>query len=260
MAVNEQGDVFVSDFGSGGKVDATGETTTNHGRVLVLEDGATTQKELIPEVGNPRSIAVAADRTVYVSQIFDSEPIVQYAPGSREPTALPDDFTARTTTALAVTADGDLYAFGLDTYSEIVVLERGSTTPTVLLDFYLGTGPNAVRDNGDVYGIGGSPADADILRVKAGTTDVENLPVTGLTDPVLRLAVNHQGDVFVLAVHCADGRLSCPGGFRVLRFPSGSSTPTEMPFTGLTNPQSIAVTDDTVYLTDGTRVLAMPFA
>ena len=227
--------------------------------VLVLEDGATTQKELLSDVGNPRSIAVGADGTVSLSQISDSDPIRQYPPGSTEPRALPDDFKARTTTALATTSDGDLYAFGLDTYSKIVVLKRGSTTPTVLLDFHLGQGPNAVRDNGDMYGTGGSTTDADILRVRAGTTNAEKLHLTGLTDRVLRLAVNHQGDVFVLGVHCANGSYSCPEGFRVLRFANGTTTPTELPFTGLTNPQGIAVTDDTVYLTDGTRVLAMKF-
>jgi DNA-binding beta-propeller fold protein YncE len=46
---------------------------------------------------------------------------------------------------------------------------------------------------------------------------------------------------------------------RVLKLPAGSTTPAELPFTGLSNPLGVAVdTAGTVYVTDYYRVFKLP--
>ena len=86
------------------------------------------------------------------------------------------------------------------------------------------------------------------------------LPFAGVREPY-GVAVDAAGDVYVGDANNAAGVAADANTNRVLKLPAGSSTAVELPFTGLSHPEAVAVdAAGNVYVADygNYRVLKLP--
>jgi len=111
VAVTDHG-VFVADTGKGNKIDNLGGSYGDRGgRVLTLEAGASTQKDVSTNVGVPISLAAGPDGAIYVLTV-NPRGVVQFPAGSTDPVRLPFEFGTRISDPsplkIAVTPAGDV--------------------------------------------------------------------------------------------------------------------------------------------------------
>jgi serine/threonine protein kinase, bacterial len=182
-------------------------------------------------------VAVDAAGNVYVAD-SDNKRVLKLAAGSNTATALP--FTGLThPNAVAVDNVGNVYVADVPKYqSRVLKLGVGSSTPTELPFDFVGEMPS-----------------------KTGTSDEDWEWVR--QDPA-GVAVDAVGNVYVAAT---DGTWSWtnnsyvvphPEFNSVLKLAAGSSTPTVLPFTGLSVPHRVALdTAGNVYVADAKRVLKL---
>jgi len=86
------------------------------------------------------------------------------------------------------------------------------------------------------------------------------LPFAGVREPY-GVAVDAAGDVYVADANNTAGVAADANTNRVLKLPAGSSTAVELPFTGLSHPEAVAVdAAGNVYVADygNYRVLKLP--
>ena len=136
---------------------------------------------------------------------------------------------------VAVDTAGDLYVIdGLYvTDRRVLELAAGSATPTVLPFTGLGFPHGVAVDSvGDLYVT--DFVNGRVLKQAAGSATPTVLPFTGLKYP-WGVAVDAAGNLYVVdSGNVAPTPFGAPA--RVVKLPAGSSTQTELPFTGLNSP------------------------
>jgi len=260
VAVTDRG-VYVADTGQRNDVDPDGGWTklSNDGRAMLLETGATVQKDVATKVGAPISMAVGRDGAVYLLTVVPDR-VVQYANGSTTPVPLPFkiggglDSWAR---KIAVTPDGDIV---LLTDRNIQILSKGAQAPTVL-EPGIGGKMLAVDRRGAIYFVGGFD---DVKVIEKGATEPRTLEKKDETDPAKRIvamAFDSNNDRYAIYATC--GPNQPPGQIRpcntdvftVRKFADNSTSPTDIPVQGLTSPTSMAVSATDIYIADGKRIV-----
>jgi len=80
---------------------------------------------------------------------------------------------------------------------------------------------------------------------------------------IVAMALDANGDLYVLdrAFECnglCEPEEEAAASYTVKKLAGGSTTPTEIPVTGLKSPTSMAVGNGDIYIADGKRVLKLP--
>jgi serine/threonine-protein kinase len=253
IAVNGDG-IYVADFGEGNELEAQlSHMSSDDGRVLLLENGATVQKEAVTRVGAPTGIALGPDESLYVVDHYGGR-VMRFAKGSTTPVLLP--FTGGRPAMVAVNAAGDVVVL---TDRDIQILPNGAPTATVINTF---TG-DALTVNGDgaIYftdGIG------RVQVLDKGATRPRLLSQSTSAAGVIAMTFDTNGDRYVIEETCTatkkDGNREMCVTFKyaVRKYANGSTTATDIPIAGLQFPTSIALGQDDIFITDNKRVLKMP--
>ncbi|MDT5095484.1 MAG: serine/threonine protein kinase, bacterial [Mycobacterium sp.] len=262
VAVTDKG-VYIADTGKGNKVDTQGYSSAGGaGRLLLVEPGATAQKDVGAKVGIPLSIAAAPDGTVYILSIHPSR-AVQFSSGSTDPVPLPFTFGESLSDAspsrIAVTSTGDVAVL---TDKDIQLLPKGQKTPNVIgkpeYEHFLAT-----DNKGGVYFSDGF--DHDINVIESGSTEprvFEKQDEANPTKQMVAMAFDTNGDRYSLYESCAppqeEGLIrpcKTSSVYTLTKFANGSSTPTDIPVQGLTSATSVAVDNSGIYIADNKRVV-----
>ena len=263
VAATDQG-VYVADTGKGNKVDSQGyEFSGKGGRLLLLEPGATSAKDVATKLGVPMSIAATPDGTVTVLTI-NPKGVQQFSAGSTTPTSLPFTFGESiqdpTPWKIAVTPAGDVAVL---TEENIQVLPKGGPTPTVIDTGALEKRFLAVDPKGALYFVSGS-FDEEIEVIDSGSTEPRTFEKADEANPtkrVIAMAFDASGDRYTLTESCGpdqpegDIRPCKTTVYALSKFAGNSTTPSDIPVTGLTSPIGIAVGKTDIFIADGKRVI-----
>ena len=262
VAVTDHG-VFVADTGKGNKIDNLGGSYGDRGgRVLTLEAGASTQKDVSTNVGVPISLAAGPDGAIYVLTV-NPRGVVQFPAGSTDPVRMPFEFGTRISDPspwkIAVTPAGDVVVL---TDRSLLLLPKGAQAAKAI-------GPTAERrfvavdPKGAIYFVGSSMS--DVIRViDSGSTEPRKFEASDSAHPTKRtvaMAFDTNSDRYELAEECGPGQE--PGLLRpckayvysLSKFANNSATPTDMPVQGLTSATSVAVGPTGIYIADGNRIV-----
>jgi hypothetical protein len=260
VAVTDKG-VYVADTGQGNEINSQGYSfTSDDGRLLLLEPGATAQKEVATKLGAPISLAAGPDGSVYVIARNPSK-AERFSSGSSEPTPLPFTFGESISDPaprkIAVTQTGDVV---LLTDQSLQLLPKSSGVPKELTriadDRFL-----AVDPKGAIYFADGFDNTEVIDSGSTEPKDFEQPDKTQPTKQTVAMAFDTNGDRYTLYESCGPGQ---PDGqtrpcnvtvFTLSKFTSNSGTPTDIPVSGLSAPTSVAVGPSGIYITDGKRVV-----
>jgi streptogramin lyase len=221
IAVDAAGDVFVADSGNA--------------QVLELAHGSTTPAPLgFTGLGTPSGVAVDASGNVFVTDIENND-VVELPAGSSQ-VELP--FTGLSDPeSVAVDPLGDVFVTDSDN-NQVLELANGSTVQTVLsfdaLDLPFQVGVDA---SGDVFVADEIPTHGrvhpnQIVELATGAPEQIVLPLS--PEAMFHgsrggFAADASGDLF--APEGADG---------VYELANGSTTPTVLPFDGVSSPQWVA--------------------
>ena len=243
VAVDAAGNVYVAD--------------SFNNRVVKLAAGSATQ-EVLPFTGlyQPVGVAVDAAGNLYVGDKSNNR-VLKLAAGSATQEVLP--FTGLYFPyGVAVDPPGNLYVADYGN-GRVVELAPGSGTQTVLpfagLDSPIYV---AVDAAGNVYVGDGTYPNRRVLKLAAGSTTQTVLPFTGMIPGAV--AVDSADNICVGEAKRHRPHEQPVDYARVLKLAAGSSTPTVLPFTGLDDPQGVAVdAAGNVYVTDmNNRVVKLP--
>ena len=248
VAVNGDG-VYVADFGMGNELDPNNVIMhTEEGRVVLLETGANVQKDVV-KVAAPLRMALGPDGSVYAfeNRFEDSSSqVVKFPHGSTTP--VPLHFPPRPRN-VAVSETGDVVVLYDDS---VQILPNGAPTAALVsIDVDRFNDALALSRDGAIYFFGGRAIN-EIMVIDKGAPKPRKFADS--TNQILAMAVDANGDLYVLDVDQAQGTAS----YAVRKFTHGSTTPTDVLVTGLESPNSIAVSNGDVYIADGKRVLKLP--
>lgn len=216
---------------------------------------------LLPFEGlhHPNGVAVDTDGNAYLAD-RENHRVLKMPAGSSSQIVLPFPATTRTSpgplgedeglvypAAIAVDKHGNLYVTDCDYPGRVWELEAGSSTAKVLLNGWGGEGL-AVDLAGNLYGTQLVPS--QVWKLAAGSNTPTVLPFVGLPWPIVGVAVDTEGNVYVSnSPHSQSGKT---GEHRVVKLSADLTTQTDVPFTGLDFPQGMAVdSTGTLYVTDG---------
>ena len=254
IAIDNAGNVYVSDVGKGNSVEIDGYTvTTNSGRVLMLRNGAESAETMVDKAGAPFGLAATSDGTVYVTDKIDDK-LLRIAAGGTQPEAVelpadvdPEKIAVNSAGDVTVLADSDVY------------LLRGGLAPAEMFDVFFSSGDAiAVSENRDIYF---TDTFDDMYLIEGGEGEPRELRDLGDFTTVAA-AFDPQGVLYFIDRH-VDVTTSDDGltetrttSYHVRTFAEGASETNELAITGLTNPTGLAVDDSgAVYIADNMRVV-----
>ena len=253
--------VYVADTGKNNEITSEGYSFgSDDGRLLLLEPGGTSQKEVATKLGAPISISAGTDGSVYLVGRHPSN-VSRFSNGSSAPTPLPFTFGGSISDPapwkIAVSQTGDVV---LLTNQSLLLLPKGSDTPkeltTIPDDGFL-----AVDPKGAIYFADGWD---NTEVIESGSTEARDFELADKNQPpkrTLDIAFDTNGDRYTLYESCGPGQ---PEGqtrpckvsvFTLSKFTNNSGTPTQIPVSGLASPMSLAVGPTGIYIADGKRVV-----
>lgn len=251
VAVNGNG-VYVADFGEGNVAEDGGTVSGfDTGRILLLENGATTSRVVLSNAGAPTGLALAADGSIYFPDL-DTSGIRELPNGSTSATALP---------------------FGVDLFDpDFVVTRAGDVVVNSSMDGVLKLASDAQSPESvpifpeDLVGIDSDDAvyftemSGTVRVLEAGTTESREY-LTPADGNVTAIAFDTNGDRYTIVETqhdeiVADGVTRTAYTYGLSLYPNGSDAATNLDV-DLTEPHALAVYDGDVYISDGGQVFKL---
>ena len=255
VAIDNSGNIYASDVGTGNVVERDGYSiTSDSGRLLVLRSGADHSETLVEKVGAPFGLAAAPDGTLYATDAVDDK-LLRIAPGGSQPETVelpadvePEKIAVNSAGDVAVLADDDVY------------LLRGGLAPAEMFDVFFSSGDAiAVSENRDIYF---TDTFDDLYLVEGGAGDPRELRDLGGDFNTVAAAFDPQGVLYFIDRHVEtttspDGLIETnTTSYHVRTYTEGADETSELAIAGLTNPTALTVDDSgAVYIADNSRIV-----